>query len=92
MQPAHKAFAAVSTYYFILCYGALSPIHWESRLSLLLDKYNCSIWGFYDNVSATTYKEPGLYTIKGGNSFNCSNHLAYFLDMLGYVCKLTNGL
>ena len=62
------------------------------KLAPLSDKYSYLVWGFHDNVSATTYKGPGLYTMVKGSSFNRSNHLDYFLNMWGYVFKLISGL
>ena len=78
--------------YLILYYRVSVWSHWEARLALLSDKYSCLVWGFHDNVSATTYKGPGLYTMVKGNLFNFSNHLAYLFNKWGYICKLTNGL
>ena len=92
MHLAHNASAAASIHYLTLNYRALARSHWEARLASLSDKYSCSVWGLRDNVSATIYKGPGLYTMVRGNSFNHSNHLAYLFDKLGFIYKLTNGL
>ena len=47
-------------------------------------------WCFYDNVSASTYKGSGLYTIVRGSSSNQYNHLIYLFNKWGYIFQLSN--